>query len=133
MALSEIILTIDNVELIEFYGQNDSKLNLVKKVFSDVNILPRGNQIKLTGEKKRVQECKSNLEMMVKMLQEFKELNLQAVQNLLNGENPFESKLKIDSKNRPQTSLKTAGQKQTSLKTDGQTDLTENRWTNRPH
>jgi phosphate starvation-inducible PhoH-like protein len=99
MALSEIILTIDNVELIEFYGQNDSKLNLVKKVFSDVNILPRGNQIKLTGEKKRVQECKSNLEMMVKMLQEFKELNSQAVQNLLNGENPFESKLKIDSKN----------------------------------
>ncbi len=99
MAQSEIILTIENVELIEFYGQNDAKLNLVKKVFNDVSIIPRGNQIKLTGDKKRVQECKATLEMMLRMLQEFGELNAQAVQNLLNGENPFESKLKTDSKN----------------------------------
>lgn len=99
MAQSEIILTIENVELIEFYGQNDAKLNLVKKVYSDVNIIPRGNQLKLTGDKKRVQECKATLEMMLRMLQEFGELNAQAVQNLLNGENPFESKLKTDSKN----------------------------------
>ena len=99
MAHSEIILTIENVELIEFYGQNDSKLNLVKKAYSDVNIIPRGNQLKLTGDKKRVQECKATLEMMLRMLQEFGELNAQAVQNLLNGENPFESKLKTDSKN----------------------------------
>jgi phosphate starvation-inducible PhoH-like protein len=99
VALSEIIITIENVELIEFYGQNDAKLNLVKKAFSDVNIIPRGNQIKLSGDKKRVQECKGTLEMMLRMLQEFGELNAQAVQNLLNGENPFESKLKTDSKN----------------------------------
>ncbi len=99
MALSEIIITIENVELIEFYGQNDAKLNLVKKAFSDVNIIPRGNQIKLSGDKKRVQECKGTLEMMLRMLQEFGELNAQALQNLLNGENPFESKLKTDSKN----------------------------------
>jgi phosphate starvation-inducible PhoH-like protein len=99
VALSEIIITIENVELIEFYGQNDAKLNLVKKAFSDVNIIPRGNQIKLSGDKKRVQECKGTLEMMLRMLQEFGELNAQALQNLLNGENPFESKLKTDSKN----------------------------------
>jgi phosphate starvation-inducible protein PhoH and related proteins len=99
VAQSEIILTIENVELIEFYGQNDAKLNLVKKAYSDVNIIPRGNQLKLTGDKKRVQECKATLEMMLRMLQEFGELNAQAVQNLLNGENPFESKLKTDSKN----------------------------------
>jgi len=99
VAQSEIILTIENVELIEFYGQNDSKLNLVKKAYSDVNIIPRGNQLKLTGDKKRVQECKATLEMMLRMLQEFGELNAQGVQNLLNGENPFESKLKTDSKN----------------------------------
>ncbi len=99
MALSELILTIEKVELIEFYGQNDIKLNLVKKAFDDVKIIPRGNQLKLTGEKKRVQECKGILEMMLKMLNEYGELNIQSVQNLLNGENPFDSKLKTDSKN----------------------------------
>jgi len=99
MALSEILFTLENVELIEFYGQNDNKLNLVKKAYPDVSIIPRGNQIKLTGEKKRVQECKSSLEMMVRMLQEFKELTLQGIQDLLGGANPFESKLKTDGKN----------------------------------
>lgn len=99
MALSEILFTLENVELIEFYGQNDNKLNLVKKAYPDVSIIPRGNQIKLTGEKKRVQECKGSLEMMVRMLQEFKELTLQGIQDLLGGANPFESKLKTDSKN----------------------------------
>jgi phosphate starvation-inducible PhoH-like protein len=99
MALSEILLTIENVELIDFYGQNDVKLNLVKKVFTDVSITPRGNQIKLKGEKKRVQECKATLEMMLKMLQQFGELTNQGIQDLLNGENPFESKLKTDSRN----------------------------------
>ena len=99
MALSEIILTLENIELIEFYGQNDSKLNLVKKAFQDVSIIPRGNQIKLSGEKKRVQECKGVLEMMIKMLQQFNELKTQGIQDLLKGENPFDSKLKTDSKN----------------------------------
>jgi phosphate starvation-inducible PhoH-like protein len=99
MALSEIILTLENIELIEFYGQNDIKLNLVKKAFQDVSIIPRGNQIKLSGDKKRVQECKGMLEMMIKMLQQFNELKTQAIQDLLKGENPFDSKLKTDSKN----------------------------------
>jgi phosphate starvation-inducible PhoH-like protein len=99
MALSEILLTIENVELIDFYGQNDVKLNLVKKAYTDVSITPRGNQVKLKGEKKRVQECKATLEMMLKMLQQFKELTIQGIQDLLNGENPFESKLKTDSRN----------------------------------
>ena len=99
MALSEIILTLENIELIEFYGQNDSKLNLVKKAFQDVSIIPRGNQIKLSGDKKRVQECKGVLEMMIKMLQQFNELKTQGIQDLLKGENPFDSKLKTDSKN----------------------------------
>jgi phosphate starvation-inducible PhoH-like protein len=99
MALSEIILTLENIELIEFYGQNDIKLNLVKKAFQDVSIIPRGNQIKLSGDKKRVQECKGILEMMIKMLQQFNELKTQGIQDLLKGENPFDSKLKTDSKN----------------------------------
>lgn len=99
MAISEINWTLENVELIDFYGDNDSKLNLVKKAYPDVTIIPRGNIIKLSGDKKRVQECKGTLDMMVRMLRELKELSMQSLQDLLNGENPFESKLKTDSRN----------------------------------
>jgi phosphate starvation-inducible PhoH-like protein len=99
MALSEIVFTLENVELIDFYGQNDSKLNLLKKAYQDVTITSRGNQIKLSGEKKRVQEVKSKLELMIKMLQQLGELSTQGIKDMLQGENPFGSKLRKDNRN----------------------------------
>jgi len=99
MPQSEIVLTLEKIELIDFYGQNDIKLNLVRAHFNDISMNYRGNQIKLIGDKKRVQECKSVIELMIKVLQQFNELSIQVVQDILQGENPFESKLKTDSKN----------------------------------
>lgn len=91
--MSEIILTIDGVDPVELYGQNNSKLNLLRKAFPDVTITSRGNNIKLTGEKKDTQKAKSRIELMVRMLQEKHELTTQAVEDLLAGNNPFDTKL----------------------------------------
>jgi phosphate starvation-inducible protein PhoH and related proteins len=91
--LSEIILTIEGVDPVELYGQNNSKLNLLRKAFPDVTITSRGSNIKLTGEKKDTQNAKSKIELMVRMLQEEHELSTQAVEDLLNGNNPFETRL----------------------------------------
>lgn len=99
MALSEIILILEKIELIDFYGQNDSKLNLLKKAYPDVTITPRGNQVKLSGEKKRVQEVKTKIELMLKVLQELGDLSTQSIKDMLQGENPFESKLRKDNRN----------------------------------
>lgn len=99
MSVSEIVLIIDDVELIELYGQNDSKINLLKKSFPDVNITLRGNMVKLIGDKKRVQECKSKIETMVRMLKQHGELSSQHIQDMLNGENPFANTVQKDSSN----------------------------------
>jgi phosphate starvation-inducible PhoH-like protein len=89
--LSEIILTVEDIDPLELFGEKNSKLNLLRKAFPDISITSRGNQIKLTGEKKYTQKAKSKFEMMVRLLREQNELSVQTVTDLLNGGNPFAS------------------------------------------
>lgn len=91
--MSEIILTIDGVDLVELYGEKNSKLNILRKAYPDVTITSRGNNLKLSGEKKLTQNAKSKLELMVRMLKEHKELTTQTVEDLMAGGRPFETKL----------------------------------------
>ena len=97
--MSEIILTIDGVDPVELYGQKNVKLNLLRKAFPNITITSRGNSLKLSGEKKDTQKAKRKFELMVRMLKEQHDLSVQAVEDLLNGNNPFDSKLSNGSSN----------------------------------
>ncbi|NND33149.1 MAG: PhoH family protein [Saprospiraceae bacterium] len=87
--MSEIVLTIDGVDPIDLYGENNVKLNLLKDAYPEVNITSRGNQLRLAGEKKQTQKVKSKFELMVRLLKENKELSPQVVIQLLNVNESF--------------------------------------------
>jgi phosphate starvation-inducible protein PhoH and related proteins len=92
--LSEIILNIEDVDLVALYGENNVKLNLVRKTFPDVTITSRGSQLKIKSDNKSdAQDAKSKIEQMVRMLREQKELSLHTVEDLMKGENPYEVRL----------------------------------------
>ncbi|MEM9545671.1 MAG: PhoH family protein [Bacteroidota bacterium] len=90
--MSEIILTIDGVDPLDLYGRNNSKLNLLKKAFPDVTITSRGQNLKLSGERKDTQKAKARIESMVNMLKQNIDLTEQSVMDLLEGHNPYEIK-----------------------------------------
>lgn len=98
--MSEIILTVEGVDPVELYGQNNVKLNLLQKAFPEITITSRGNNLKLSGEKKFTQKAKAKFEMMVRMLKKHDELPVQMVQDLINGSNPFEHRLENGSSNK---------------------------------
>jgi phosphate starvation-inducible PhoH-like protein len=88
--LSEIILTVEGVDPVELYGENNVKLNLLRKAYPDISITARGNNLKLVGEKKLTQAAKGKFEQMVRLLRERRDLPLQMVEELLmTGSNPF--------------------------------------------
>ena len=92
--MSEIILTIEDVDPVELYGENDIKLNLLRKAFPDISITARGSNLKLSGEKKLTQSAKGKFEQMVRLLRERKNLPIQMVEELmLEGANPFQAHL----------------------------------------
>ena len=94
--LSEIILTIEGVDPVQLYGENNAKLNLLRKAYPDVTITSRGNSLKLSGDKKYTQEAKGKFELMVRYLREHLELPFQTVEDLLGGSNPFEVRIPVN-------------------------------------
>ena len=93
MSQSEIILHIEQVDPLELLGENNKKLNLLRKAFREVIITSRGSQLKLSGRKKDTQSAKEKLELMVRILKESKELPLQLVEELMHGESPYTSRI----------------------------------------
>ncbi|MBP8726067.1 MAG: PhoH family protein [Saprospiraceae bacterium] len=90
MSQSEIILTVENLDPVELFGENNSKLNLIRRSYPDATITSRGSLIKISGKKKDTQAVKEKMETMVRWLRERKELPVQTVEDLLSGENPFQ-------------------------------------------
>ena len=99
MSLSEVVLLLEDVDLVAFYGQNDHNINALRKSYPDVTLTSRGGMIKINGDKKRVQEVKRKLELMLKTIQQFGRLSKGNFKDILSGENPFSSKVKTDTKN----------------------------------
>ena len=91
--MSEIILSVSGVDPVALYGTNNSNLSRLRETFPDVTITARGDQIKLAGAKKHTQRVKSIVEMMVRMLREKRDLNLQALDDILQGNSPFASRI----------------------------------------
>ncbi len=120
--MSEIILTVEGVDPVELYGENNSKLNLLRKAFPEVTITSRGNSLKLAGDKKQTQKAKSRFELMVRLLKENDELPLQMVEDLMQGNNPFTARLTNGS---AKTILHGRGGKQIRAKTFNQKRLIE--------
>ncbi len=96
LLLSDIILTVEGVDPVELFGENNAKLNLLRKAFSDATITSRGNSLKISGDKKDTQAAKAKFEMMVRYLREHQELPVQTVEDLLGGENPFEVRIPVN-------------------------------------
>ncbi len=123
--MSEIILTIEGVDPLALYGENNAKLNLLRKAFPDTTITSRGNSIKLSGEKKDTQAAKNVFEQMVRYLREHHELPLQTVEDLLGGENPFEVRIPVAGDNSNNTILHGREGRPIKAKTRNQKRLVE--------
>jgi phosphate starvation-inducible PhoH-like protein len=83
--LSEIILNTEGVDPLELFGENNSKLNLLRKAFPQIQITSRGTQIRLSGEKKFTQKAKARVESMLQILKRDQALPYEVVMELLNG------------------------------------------------
>jgi phosphate starvation-inducible PhoH-like protein len=88
--LSEIILRIDGIDPLELYGEKNTKLNLIKKAFPSLTFTSRGQNLKISGEKKDTQKAKAKVEQLVKIARSENDLSTQKVKDVLNGNLAYE-------------------------------------------
>ncbi|HJW29112.1 MAG TPA: PhoH family protein [Saprospiraceae bacterium] len=89
--LSEIVLSVEDLDPLELFGQNNNKLNLFRKAFPEVVVTSRGNQLKLSGKKKLAQSAKDKFELMMRILREQKTLPMETLEDLLAGTHTFDA------------------------------------------
>lgn len=121
-------MTIEGVDLIDLFGHENHKLNLLRNAYSDIQITSRGNNVRLKGNKKDTQGAKARLELMVRILKEQDELPEATVKEMLADSGSFENKL--SPKNPGNVIVHGRGGKAIKAKTKNQKRLVEATETN---
>jgi phosphate starvation-inducible PhoH-like protein len=67
--LTELILNVEHINPLEFFGINNSKFDILKKQFPLLKILSRGSQIKLSGQAEQVTTVASKLQLIITYLE----------------------------------------------------------------
>ncbi len=78
-------MNVEGVELVDLYGEKNSKIDILKNAYPTVSITSRGHKIKLKGEKKDTQDVKHMIESMIRVLKKHKTLTKHDIEDLING------------------------------------------------
>jgi phosphate starvation-inducible PhoH-like protein len=94
--LSEIIINLEGIDPVEFYGVNNANLTLLKNSFPKLKIVSRGNKIKVVGNEEEIEKFEEKVNQIISMNDRFGHLNKQAMQELLQTENETEKKTEAE-------------------------------------
>ncbi len=83
--MSEVVINIEGVDHIDFFGVNHSKLKLVKKAFPKLRISARGSQVKAIGSAKEIRLLEDKMATMMQYLDRYGKLTERKIENILAG------------------------------------------------
>ena len=89
--MSELIITLEDVNPIEFYGANNSNITLLKKAFPRLKVVSRGDKIKIAGNSEDIQRFRQKVSQMIKMTDKKGRLSTAEVESLLFDQPLFEA------------------------------------------
>ncbi len=67
--MTEVIISLDTINPIEFFGVNNNKLDILRKKFPLLKIISRGQQIKLVGQAEMVTAAKEKIELTIQYVE----------------------------------------------------------------
>ena len=83
--MAEKLIYLEGVDPVDFYGVNNVRFNKFIELFPDLKVVSRGNEIRISGEKLRLQEFEDKVDLFLKHLQKFPGVSLPDLEDLLNG------------------------------------------------
>jgi phosphate starvation-inducible PhoH-like protein len=81
--LTELTISIDSIDPIDFLGVNNSRLNILKKAFPKLKIVSRGNVIKAEGSHNELEQLQDKVNMMIQYVERFGRLSDKHAEDLL--------------------------------------------------
>jgi len=84
--MTDTIISLTSVNPIEFFGVNNSKLDLLKRKFPLLKILSRGTQIKISGAPEQIDLAKEKINLIIQYLERNGHLSENYFVQILGGE-----------------------------------------------
>jgi phosphate starvation-inducible PhoH-like protein len=84
--LTDTIISLNNVNPIEFFGVNNGKFDLLKKKCPSLKILSRGTQIKISGAPEQIDAAKEKIELILQYLERNGHLSENYFEQILGGD-----------------------------------------------
>jgi len=84
--LTEITLTIDGIDPLDFFGVNNAKFNFLKKCFPTLRMVSRGNTIKAEGIDDDLQTFRDKVERMVVHIERHGKMTEDIMERVILGE-----------------------------------------------
>lgn len=81
--MQEKEITIDSVDLRDFFGPQNEKLKFIEKHFSKLKIIARGNTLKVLGEQKEIELFELKFEQLVKHFNRYSGLTENQIERIL--------------------------------------------------
>jgi phosphate starvation-inducible protein PhoH and related proteins len=81
--LSEVVIPIDTFNPVEFFGVNDSNLEVIRKNFPELKLVARGNEIKVIGDERNIHLFSEKINRLIQHYQKFGSLTADNVEHFL--------------------------------------------------
>lgn len=84
--MTDTIINLETVNPIDFFGVNNSKLDILKKKFPQLKILSRGTQIKLSGAPEHIASAREKIQLAVQYLERNGQMSENYMEQILGGD-----------------------------------------------
>ncbi|NJB81581.1 PhoH family protein [Wenyingzhuangia aestuarii] len=81
--MNERLITLEEINPIDFFGPNNSHINLIKSYYPKLKLVVRGNEIKAYGEAILLDEFEKRIEVLVNYLAKYNKLDETSIEQLL--------------------------------------------------
>ncbi|MBK5284793.1 MAG: PhoH family protein [Bacteroidia bacterium] len=83
--MSEVTITIDTLNPVEFFGVNDANLDVLRKKFPELKLISRGSEIKVIGDEKNIHRFSEKIARLIEHYQKFGSLTPDNVEHFFSG------------------------------------------------
>lgn len=84
--MTDTIINLETVNPIEFFGVNNSKLDILKRKFPRLKILSRGTQIKLSGAPEQIENAREKINLALQYLERNGHMSDNYMEQILGGD-----------------------------------------------
>ena len=81
--MSEVIIPIDTFNPVEFFGVNDTNLEVIRRSFPELKLVARGNEIKVIGDERNIHLFSERINRLIQHYQKFGSLTSDNVEQFL--------------------------------------------------